>query len=479
MLVSRLSGQGSPLMFSDGLRLCLVISCFLGICSGCKGVPAAPEHARNNTQNGEDEYEGWLFKTLTGQRSGPEAAQNVSSPAADAPTSSSPVVPAGYAGPLVPGPSSPSSSRIAPSLVDNSAGPPPSIPPELPSLPPGVSINDRVKAAEKEESGFDLSDLAPENVYKNLKKAAGYGPDEKIARATLQEGKELFRDKKYKEAASKFATAAGRSPDSPLEEDALFLEGESEFFSDQYAKAHDTFGGLLKKYPNTRHLDTVMTREFAIGRYWEQLYDNKPSLPITPNVTDKSRPLFDTFGYAIQAYQRIRLHDPTGPLADDSLMASANAYFRRGQYENAAYDYDVLIKEYPSSEHQVRAHMLGLQAKMRVYQGALYDRTPLKDAGKIAEKTLKQFGDTLGDERERVAQANAQILEEKANREFMRAKYYEGREYFGAARLYYQSVVDEYPSTQKAKEAKARLGEIRNKPDEPPNRFEWLTRLFE
>ena len=70
-----------------------------------------------------------------------------------------------------------------------------------------------------------MSDLAPENIYKNVKKAAGYGPDEKIARAAMQEGKALFRDKKYKEAAAKFATAADRWPDSPLEEDALFLQG--------------------------------------------------------------------------------------------------------------------------------------------------------------------------------------------------------------------------------------------------------------
>ncbi len=68
-----------------------------------------------------------------------------------------------------------------------------------------------------------------------------------------------------------------------------------------------------------------------------------------PNVTDKSKPLFDTFGYAIQAYERIRLNDPRGPLADASLMALGNAYFRHGHYEEAAYNYDLLRKEYPNS----------------------------------------------------------------------------------------------------------------------------------
>ena len=45
--------------------------------------------------------------------------------------------------------------------------------------------------------------------------------------------------------------------------------------------------------------------------------------------------------------------------------------------------------------------------------------------------------------------------------------------------MYYKSVIDEYPSTEKAKEARKRMEQIRNEPDEPPNHFAWLTGLFE
>ncbi len=110
--------------------------------------------------------------------------------------------------------------------------------------------------------------------------------------------------------------------------------------------------------------------------------------------------MFDTFGYAIAAYQNVRMYDPTGPLADDSLMASAVAYFRHGQFEDAAADFDLLRKEYPNSEHQKAAHILGLQAKMRVYQGKYYDPTALNEAGEIADQTLAQFGDQLGPEQD-------------------------------------------------------------------------------
>jgi outer membrane protein assembly factor BamD (BamD/ComL family) len=488
------------MMGNGELRISLLLISTAAILGGCATVPPetanaqsrASEATQSRTNSGNDEYDGWLFKSLTGRKTAdkPAAANaNRTASASSGVQQASATMPASNeSSPWVPGPASPSAQGMpaatsGPVLFPNAAektiaGPPPSVPAELPAHPAGaVSIGD-VKA-EEEKKSFEWSDLAPENIYKNAKAAAGYGPNEAIARTALGEGKTLFIEKKYAEAIAKFATAADRWPDSPLEEDALFLKGESEFFADRYPKAHDTYGGLLKKYSNTRYLDTVMARQFALGRYWEQLQDKTPKWPVTPNVTDGSRPLFDTFGYAVQAYERVRLHDPTGPLADDSLMALANAYFRRGQFENAAYNYELLMKEYPNSEFQAKAHVLGLQAKMRVYQGTMYVQGPLDDAKKIADQTLDQFSKDLGPERERVAQARAQIVEEKANREFALAQYYEQKKYYGAARMYYQSVIAEYPSTDRAKQARARLEAIRHEPDSPPNHFSWLTDWFE
>jgi TolA-binding protein len=464
---------------------------------GCASGPAAPRPPQANADNSD--YDPWLFKWLTGRGGKPveatDAARPADAAAATGTTAStqrtSATMPAEPSAPLVPGPAAnrrewPSASGPKfPSLNDSPAGPPPTIPAELPPPPSSaVSVGamlpkDGEKEKNEKKSGFAWEDLAPENIYKNAKSAAGYGPDEKIARAAMNEGRKLFEEKKYKEAAEKFAQAAARWPDSPLEEDALFLEGESCFFSDRYPKAHDIYGGLLKKYSNTRHLDTVMAREFALGRYWEQKYTAKPVWPIVPNVTDSERPLFVTFGYAVQAYQRIRMYDPTGPRADDSLMALGNAYFRRGQYEDAAYHYDLLRKEYPNSKYQADAHVLGLQAKMRMYQGSAYDETPLKDGEKIADAALNQFNDKLGEERKRVAEARAQIVEERANREFIHAQYYEQRQCYGAARTYYRNVIKEFPGTQVAKQAEERLAAIADLPAEPPQRFAWLTGLFE
>lgn len=359
----------------------------------------------------------------------------------------------------------------------------PARPPESSSVVPATGIAEAAPDAndaepEPKDEGYSLSDFSPDNIGKTVKKMAGYGPNRQIAEALMREGEQFFREKNYTEAQKRFHSAASRWPDSPLEEDALFLKAECLFFSDQYPKAQDAYDETLKKHENSRHLDTICKRLFAIGQYWEQLEEKTPHWPVTPNLTDKKRPWFDTFGNGLRAYESVRLHDPIGPLADDAVMATANAHFRWGHWEKAAYNYDVLCKEYPKSDHQIKAHLLGMEAKKRVYQGQFYDATPLKDREALAEQTLLQFGPQLGQERRRVEETRREITEEWAAREWAMAEFYDKKECYRAARHYYQDLMKKYPQSQYAQRAAARLDEIRDKPDEPPNNFRWLTDLF-
>ncbi|MHB8899735.1 MAG: hypothetical protein ACYC6Y_13390, partial [Thermoguttaceae bacterium] len=247
-----------------------------------------------------------------------------------------------------------------------------------------------VDSAEEEDDGFDLEDLDPTNVYRKTRDALGFGPDEGIARELFQEAETLAREKEHKEAGTKFLAAAKRWPDSGLEEDALYLAGENFFAADEYPDAHRAYQKLLKKHDYTRYLDDVTRRLFAIARYWEERARRDPSFTPPVNVTDDTRPWTDTEGYALKAYDDIRMYDPTGPLADDAVMATANSYFVRGRFEDAARNYDLLRTEYVKSEFQMKAHLLGIESWQRIYQGAYYDAGPLDKAGEVADQALIQ-----------------------------------------------------------------------------------------
>lgn len=421
---------------ASGWKVVVATVCLVGGLPGCH-VPPLPPGAAPQTPTNADKEDGWLYRKLTSKDSAaPQASPN--------------------------GVRQASGIEPADGLANRGT-----------VLPPAGVADPKPKPSD-DDGGFDWSNLYPTTIYKNMQSAVGLGPDEQIARAAYKEGETLYRQRKFTEAAKHFKTAADRWPDTPLEEDALFLLAECQFFTDQYSKALDTYGTLLKKHENSRYMDKAVARQFAIGRYWEQMDAYQPHWPVTPNFTDKTRPLFDTWGNAIKAYENARMSDPTGPVADHALMAAANANFVAGRYEDAAYNYDLLRHEYPKSQHIVQASVLGMRSKLEMYHGPMYDGKPLVEAEKIAEQTLTQFPERLGPEKDRIVQAKNQMVEGLAERDWAMGQYYDKRGYYGAARYYYQSVIKSHPQTHFAQLARSRLDEIKDKPARPPNYFKWI-----
>jgi TolA-binding protein len=336
-----------------------------------------------------------------------------------------------------------------------------------------------VQAGEvKDEVGL-IPGLDPRVQYNKMKDAVGLGPNEQFARQEYAEGIRLFREKEYRAAEKHFKTAAERGPHSPIEQDAMFMLAESYFFDDRYIKARDSYDALVKEHPNTRYLDTVIDREWSIARYWEQHEDYSPDWVMTPNGYDRTRPWLDTIGHAIKTYDNIRLNDPTGPRADDAIMATANIYFQRGRYDDADYHYTLLRREYPRSELQFEAHLLGLQAKLRKYQGADYDGMPLEEAKTLVKQLRIQFSGRLSDEeKQRLRTVESQLNLEIATRDYRMAEYFDGTKHYGAARYYYAQVMKKYPNTELATQARERLAQIGGEPDEPPKRLAWFVDLF-
>ena len=442
-------------MSVHGMKRLVLFGCLLSITHGCQGLSPRGGSAQAGSPPGtagsestgvyedDDRSTGWLFRRLT-RREDPTPEQ----------AGDSGVRQASAYEPVESSTASAAAGAILPSV-------------------------DAPRESDDEDSGFEWSDLYPSSVYKSAKAMAGYGPDESIARTLYTEGEALYEEKRYDEAAEKFESAAGRWPDTSLEENALFMLGESQFFADEYPDAKTSYETLLTKYDYTRHLDTVTKRLFAIGRYWEKLDSAGRTSPFLINLTDSSQPTFDTDGHALKAYETIQKHDPTGPLADDSVMATANAHFLKGRFEEAAYNYDLLRKEFPKSNHQLKAHQLGMESRLLMYQGPLYDGGPLDSAGDIADQTLSQFSTELRRDRDRIVQAKNRVVEERAERDWSMAQYYDHKKYYGAARYYYAAIVDDYPHTPAAEKARKRWSEIKDLPAEPPNRYRWLTGMFE
>jgi outer membrane protein assembly factor BamD (BamD/ComL family) len=293
----------------------------------------------------------------------------------------------------------------------------------------------------------------------------------------------LYEKKEYKEAEKAFKAISKKYKDKPIEEDALFMLGESQFRQEHYAYAQDSYEKLLVKYPTTRHLEHSTKRLFAIATIWlnpdgsaksdklmkisaEKVDDPQKSVspdersewPLVPNLTDKTRPLFDTQGRALQALKTIWQHDPLGELADDALVMTAAHYLRKGDYREADHYFGILREEYAKSEHAANAFVLGSHVKLMNYQGAKYDGKILGDADNLVRSTINLYPNVP--QREKLLEELAHIREEAAKRDWAKVELYRRKNKYKSAALYCEVLIQDHPNSSYAQMARDYLAEL-------------------
>jgi outer membrane protein assembly factor BamD (BamD/ComL family) len=310
------------------------------------------------------------------------------------------------------------------------------------------------------------------------------------AMAAYQKGEELFKQKRFIEAENVFwKETAEKFAVYPIREDAIFMTGECLYFQQNYAKSQDKYDLCIKEFSATRHLDEISRRKFEIARIWLKFPDNitasdvKPvnfddpgrnpppqtawqeptdwtyRIPILPNFSDSKRPMFDTEGRALEALKSIWLNDPTGPLADDALMLSASYYLRKGDYTEADHLYELLRKEFPKSPHVENAYVLGAYVKLMEYQGPEYDPTPLKEARKLREATLRLYPHRA--DHERMLEELKRMDLAEAAQLWAEVQYRLAKNQPKGVAVWCKEVIKKYPNSDYAVKAREELAKIK------------------
>ena len=327
---------------------------------------------------------------------------------------------------------------------------------------------------------FDAGEFhAAENSFQALARQR-----ERAGKTWSDKWKSLFESEK--QAAKGLFGSYG----DPIEEDALFMVAECQFAQKKYSWAQDSYGALLEKYPSTRHLDDVTRRLFFVAQVWlgvppsspgtsdVQLVDHTdsgapaPALapvggpsswPIVPNLFDRTRPVFDTHGRAIQALESIWRHDATGPLADDALMLQATYYQRKGDNVEAARLYKLVREQYPESSHFKNAFLLGSHVTLASYEGPEYEGGPLKESRQLKE-TSRQLFPTLSDEQKRRLDAELKAIQRaEVEREWQNVEFYMQKAQPASVALYCNRILHKYPDSPYAERAWKTLQQIRPK----------------
>ena len=336
-----------------------------------------------------------------------------------------------------------------------------------------------------------LQDLAPANFATTLKAKTVNKIDRQRAEQEFNTGRQLYTDAlqakesgsaeykdKFSEAANHFRLASAYAPDSTIDQDALYYQGESYFFADCYPQANRAFELLLARFAGTTYLDKVEARRLAIAQYWLQLADKQSPWQMGIKLGDPQRPSSGLTTEARRILHQIRLDDPTGRLADDATMALANSYFLAARYTEAAETYEDLRTSYPSSKHQFEAHLFELKSRLMSYYGESYDGEPLEKADKLLKAMVTQFPSEAQEHREYLGNEAARVRDLMAQRDWKMAEYYERRGENRAAQVYYQQVVNNFQDTSLASEANQKIAALAELPPEPGEFAPFLQKMF-
>jgi outer membrane protein assembly factor BamD (BamD/ComL family) len=124
------------------------------------------------------------------------------------------------------------------------------------------------------------------------------------------------------------------------------------------------------------------------------------------------------------------------------------------------------------------AHLLGIQAKLRSYDGPDYSGTVLDEAEQLIKQIRRQFPAEYSKYREELEKTYAEIRAKQAEREWVMAQYYEKQQAYAAARFYYERVADQFAETAFAQAARERIDALAGLPDRPPQKLQWLAEQF-
>jgi outer membrane protein assembly factor BamD (BamD/ComL family) len=260
----------------------------------------------------------------------------------------------------------------------------------------------------------------------------------------LDQAREYLATGKYRKAYSLLKKWTDQNPDHDRYYEGMYLLGEalferSHFYQayENYEEVADTTGGELFYKALRREMDVA--RAFLSGEkriVWKVLY----------------LPAYDD---GIEILDRVWERVPGSRLGELALKLKADYFFAVGDVDLAQDEYVNLAREYPNGRYVQLAMLRGAEAAAAAFPGIKFDDRALLDAQVRYEQLQATFPPYA--ERERVPDRLEGIRQQRAEKDLDIARWYERTKQAGAAEYYYRLVLNDWPDTLAAGEARRSL----------------------
>jgi TolA-binding protein len=299
-------------------------------------------------------------------------------------------------------------------------------------------------------------------------------PAENKGADQLQAAQEFFRRGDYAKAEKLCHQVADNKKNSPtVAEEARYYEAECLRLQQNYPKAADVYNQLLNDFHLGTHREQAMERIFEIANFWledtrdeirreKEKKDGKRWLVMPASFvhTEKTKPLFDEEGRALEKLEQIVINDLNGSRADEALFLMGSVKFYREDYKEADRYFSQLVDYHPRSKFAPQAMEYAIIAKHLSTGGADYDARKVAEARKYVDAALRNYV-LPADKNAFLERQLAGITMQQAEKDFKTAEFYRRSGHPGSAYFYYEIVRRRYPGTPYFDKATERMYELK------------------
>jgi TolA-binding protein len=286
-------------------------------------------------------------------------------------------------------------------------------------------------------------------------------PADGTGAAELAGAHELYRKEEYAKAEKLFRKAADNKKNSPqVAEEARYFEAECLRRLGKYPKACDVYNQMMIDFPSGTHREQAVERTFELANYWlddtreeirldREKKEGKRSfvMPASFVHLEKSKPLLDEEGRALEALDHVTLNDFNGRRADQALFLAGSVRFFREDYRDADRYFSQLVEMHPNSKLAPQAIELAIIAKHMSTGGADYDGRKVAEARRLVDTALRNYPELAAHKQDFLERQLAGINMQQAEKDFKIAEFYRHTGHPGSAYFYYEIVRRRYPGT--------------------------------
>ena len=259
---------------------------------------------------------------------------------------------------------------------------------------------------------------------------------------------DLITHGRYSEAGNRAVEWLKHNKASPLRDRALFLNAEALYRYGDRVKSFFYLDELLDEYPESRLYYSALEKQFQIADAFLDGY--------------KSRflwiPMIERQDEAIEMLYRIQQRSPGSPLAERALLRTADYYYANADYDLAADAYAAYARSYPRSPLIPRVKLRQAFANLAQFRGLRFDATPIIDARAQLTELKTLFPEFAAEQN--VDDVIARIDEAMARKLYVTGDFYRRTHEPVAAGRTWQYLVERYPNSPMADEAKTEMEKL-------------------